>query len=127
MPRRKHDAAFAFRRPLSSCFSFSPSPFSLHSLPRFPASGGNENPENVACTASVSADARDSRSFEARVIPFLLSLSSSRLLLSFSLVLHEFAQSGSLIPVFNMVFAFIRTGNARDNEERRLNDLPGSH
>lgn len=101
MPRRKHDAAFAFRRSLSSCFSFSPSPspsFSLHSLPRFRASRGNENPENVACRASVSADARDSRSFEARVIPFSPSLSSSRLLLSFSLFLHEFVQSGSLIP-----------------------------
>lgn len=70
--------------------------FSLRSLPRSPASGGNENPENVACTASVSADARDSRSKLGSSLPpsylHLLSLS-----FSFSAG-HVFLQSGSLIP-----------------------------
>lgn len=54
MPQRKHDARPSHSVVLSRpAFQPPPPPPSVLSHPRSPSSGGNENPEDVACTASV--------------------------------------------------------------------------
>lgn len=70
------------------------------------ASGGNENPEDVAYTASVCQPAGETVvgvSGHPSLFSSILPCSSTG---------HEFVQSESLIPW--VVFAFIRMVNARD-------------